>query len=919
MSLRRICNKGALNRMQQRSAIFFAALTMSLFSSAHADTTTLAANGTSKVSSNNPVTMLFPITRSGYTGYDVVLSYHTINGSGTSPLDYLGTADKIVIPAGSASAEIPVSIPAYPYNGPDRTFQLQLDAATGVGPALSFADPQAFFAGNHPYFSTIADINGDGKPDLIVTAGPSTVSVLLNTTLPGSGMPSFAAAVSFPVGLGLESVTAADINGDGKPDLVVSNLYDQTISVLLNTTPPGAMTPSFSAQQLVSVGFQVFSVIAADINGDGKPDLVVQDYFGNSGISVLLNTTAPGAMISSFAAQQSFAVGSHPNSVTAADLNGDGKVDLIAANTGDGTISVLLNTTVPGVGVASFAAQQAFIAENPMMTAVADINGDGKPDLIVGGSSAVTLLMSSTAPGAMTMSYNDPQYIAAGPAPEFLVAADANGDGKPDLLVADYDNAVSVLRNITEPGASMAAFSAPITIGITPLSQSISATDLNGDGKPDLLLSGASPNNVDDSNSVLVLLNTTAPDTSTSSFASPAPFAVDMNSYSTTTADINGDGKPDLIVANTLGTVSVLLNTTVAGAVTPSSSPEQRFATAFGTGAIPYSVCSADINGDGRPDIIVVNTSSPNGSVSVLLNTTLPGATTLSFAAQQAFATGSSPYWVSAIDVNGDGKADLIVANGGSNTVSVLLNTTAPGASTPSFATQQTFATGTNPVYATAADINGDGKPDLIVTNVSANTVSVLLNTTAPGAITPSFAPQQSFGTGSGPVSAAVVDLNGDGKPDLIVANGMDVTVSVLLNTTAAGAATPSFASQQSFTAGGHPNSVVVTDINGDGRPDLITANEGNTASLLLNVTTPGSTSPNFIAATNFAASTNYLAAQSIAITDINGDGKPDLVLAGFFTGSVSVLLNTQYKTVLAYPLATGTIVHDYLFANGFE
>ena len=83
------------------------------------------------------------------------------------------------------------------------------------------------------------------------------------------------------------------------------------------------------------------------------------------------------------------------------------------------------------------------------------------------------------------------------------------------------------------------------------------------------------------------------------------------------------------------------------------------------------------------------------------------------------------------------------------NTVSVLLNTTAPGAATPSFAAQQTFATGSDPISVTAADVNGDGKPDLIVANANDNTVSVLLNTTLPGAATPSFAAQQTFATGT--------------------------------------------------------------------------------------------------------------------------------------------------------------------------
>ena len=145
---------------------------------------------------------------------------------------------------------------------------------------------------------------------------------------------------------------------------------------------------------------------------------------------------------------------------------------------------------------------------------------------------------------------------------------------------------------------------------------------------------------------------------------------------------------------------------------------------------------------------------------------------TPSFAAQQTFATGGEP-------VLGDGGRRQRRRQARPdrrefrrrNTVSVLLNTTAPGATTPSFAAQQTFATGDQPYSVTAADINGDGKPDLIVANCEANTVSVLLNTTAPGATTPSFATQQTFATGSEPDSVTAADVNGDGKPDLIVAN----------------------------------------------------------------------------------------------------------------------------------------------------
>ena len=115
----------------------------------------------------------------------------------------------------------------------------------------------------------------------------------------------------------------------------------------------------------------------------------------------------------------------------------------------------------------------------------------------------------------------------------------------------------------------------------------------------------------------------------------------------------------------------------------------------------------------------------------------------VTLAAQTIFDTDSEPRSVTTADVNGDGKPDLIVANNRSSTVSVLLNTTAPGATTPSFAAQQTFPTGSEPISVTAADVNGDGKPDLIVANAGSSTVSVLLNTTAPGPPPPPSPPSR--------------------------------------------------------------------------------------------------------------------------------------------------------------------------------
>jgi hypothetical protein len=373
-----------------------------------------------------------------------------------------------------------------------------------------------------------------------------------------------------------------------------------------------------------------------------------------------------------------------------------------------------------------------------------------------------------------TLTFAPQQTFTVGTAPQGIVMADVNGDGRPDLIVANFnDNTVSVLLNTTPAGATTPSFAAQKTFAVGNGPFAVAAADVNGDGRPDLVVA-----NFTDS-TVSVLLNTTVPGSATAAFAPQQTFAVGA-ADAVAAADVNGDGRPDLVVAGG-STVSVLLNTTVAGSATAAFAPQQTFA----VGPSPLSVAAADLNGDGRPDLAVANEG--NKTVSVLLNTTTAGATTAAFAPQQTFAVGTLPDGVAAVDLNGDSRPDLAVANLSDNTVSVLLNTTVAGSGTAAFATQQTFAVGTNPVTVVAADLDGDGRPDLAVTNRGGNSVSVLLNTTAVGASAPSFATQQTFAVGAVPIGVAAADVNGDGRPDLAVANSntLNGLVSVLLDTTA--------------------------------------------------------------------------------------------------------------------------------------
>ena len=350
--------------------------------------------------------------------------------------------------------------------------------------------------------------------------------------------------------------------------------------------------------------------------------------------------------------------------------------------------------------------------------------------------------------------------------------------------------------------------------------------------------------------------------------------------------DLNGDGKRDIVLANaTSSTVGVLLN---AGTGTFAAT-----ATTYTSGATSGNasvVAIGDVNADGKADLVVLNTN--DSTVGLLL-----GTGTGTFQAATTYAVGSYTYptGLALADVNSDGRVDVLVANNATSSVGVLLSRSAGGLAP---AGQLPLAPGNSPQSLTTGDLNGDGKLDVVV-GTAAGSVALLLGT-GPGTFA---ATASTFASGGSSVQRVqVADVNADGKLDVVTANPFEHSLSVLLGT-----GTGSLGSATSYSAGSNsaPPSLAVGDLNRDGRLDLVAANYAlNSVGVLL-----GQGTGDFPATATLYSTGNNTAPNDVAVADVNGDGRPDIVTANFTTGTVGVLLNTSVLAAKsALPAAAVTV-----------
>jgi hypothetical protein len=788
-----------------------------------------------------------------------------------------------------------------------------------------------------------ADLNGDSKADAVIGGTNGGIGVYLGD---GTGRLVLAQSISLPAEVNV-IVTLADLNGDGKPDLVATDGGDSNMYVYLNDG-----TGHFGAPKTYSIGAPGIFIIAADVNADGRMDILV-----DSNINNLQVFTGNGDGTLTHFSSYNFAVPVSYGATYAgavADLNGDGKVDLVISNScptalgGTDCIVLLLND-----GKGNFTLKQNLptgVFPQVDSIAVADLNRDGHPDIVIayqhyfGGDVPVQTAYGKGdgTVGPLSLIYslgvNTPPSTQIGYGTT-VRAADLDGDGYPDLVVSDGDTGlVYLLHN----NAGLGTFTVNHVLPGSTGTASVVMADFDGDGIPDILTSQFALNTVK-----------VYPGKASGLFVSPSSFLFSQGSQLCANNQLGGMTALDI---NRDGVADIISGTATTGLSAQLSQPDGSYQTTTNVfslgGAVlpsyPLSVLAAgDFNGDGRPDLLLAyfrcgsGTGPSQMSVGVAINngdsTFTPPAVWTS-----SLSITNGPTSVKVLDINNDGYLDVVI--GGSYQ---------PYSNSEKEVTEAYLGNGAGSFVVSPveggieflsfdlADVNGDGLPDLIESPRGYAAVSVALNTGngSFGPLQPLLPPLSAYSTVVYS-NVAAGDFSGDGHPDIAV---LTTTASTVLNGTPTYSVTllrnDGKGNFPSTNIGVTPNLQFVPgdfraeDLNNDGNADLILLSQGppSLATSLqqgivvmlgngnMTFAAPASYSPGAIG----GPSLGY--PSKMTITDANGDGYQDILVPGFnigeateatsatllanLTGAIGVLKASASSLASAQPLVLTAVL----------
>jgi hypothetical protein len=833
-----------------------------------------------------------------------------------------------------ASDGTPVNIGAVTYNAGTFTTTILASNLTVNGGALPAGVYSLFLRGDQ-----IVDVDENlplARPGELVVANAGRNS-LSTVALNGTGLGAVS-TISLPIegtnNYLPSGVATGDLNADGITDLVVTSSGQNTLNVHLGNGNGFSTSPDLT----IGLSASPSGVLIAELNGDaanaGKNEIVLVNSAAGT-VTVFVNqNTAPGSL--AFDSGTSYSVGSTPSGIVAGLFNDDTNVDLAVSNAGaDGSNNYTANI-ITGKGDGTFNATTSFIVGTtgptgtvaPTGIAVGRFNGDTQDDLVVSGTTFLSVLTNTSAGANFTFGVSTIDitgFTASSVATGSLTTGTGipgNGKGTQDIVATRTDgNVISFVNDGTGAFDAAPNFSAGVASPI-----GLQMRDLTGDMRQELVyVNGAAAGgavsraplfrsvvNVADAQgdgTNPIEITATGHGLSTGNFvilrginnfaAANGGFTITVTGADTFTLDgtdgITGDAN------NNTGSVffaspQVIQNAVKGAAGAPTLNRIVITSANHGlrsgqqitiTGATGTTV----INNTFYITRLSADTFALNGTENTAIGGTY-NANTASWALP-VYATGATPTGLALADFTGDGIRDLVTANKTDNTTGSLSYYTGSGTSGTG---DGTFLSATNLALASAGvpratavgDLNGDGIPDLVATDSKNNVINIFLGLAGGGYGAPTSKSLTTGGNSRNPVSVAIGDVNNDNKLDVVVASNQDNVVALFT-----GNGNGTVNNQTRISVGSGPTQVVLADVNDDGDLDLVVAHNGKSRGVSLRL---GNGNATFQNTTEIFGGKSTPRASGVAVGDFNRDGALDIVVTDDVTngtGTVRVALGS--------------------------